>query len=902
MVEKILARSVRLMFVGGFAVSAIAQTAYAQQAPAADAPLQQVVVTGSMMKRVDAETAEAVTIIKSETLKDMGVTSVEQALALVTSNNSTVTTAVAVGSFSGGVSEASLRGLGATKTLVLLDGQRLANNVASGAGVDLNTIPFAAIDHIEVLREGASSLYGSDAIAGVINFITKKDLEGGEVNVGGSIPQGSGGKSGTFDLAWGKGNLSEDGYNFMATLNHSEQSELTASQRSFASTGYNPALGLANVNGVTGTAPGSYFDSNNNLWQVGYPGCGNNKNVLALNGSCQFLYSSAVDLIPKSNSTSGLLQFTKSLAGNNTLTAQYFYSRFELTTWGGPQTYSFNVNPTNAYFPTAANSTCVGTCTTASPVLTGPILAGWTDLNNNRYQGNTNTEQRFLLTLAGDNAGWDYSTSLDWSQNKGIQQVYGGYADYSKIAPNNTLNDLINPFGPQSAAGQALINSAYTNGDLESGTLTLTSFNGHASHSLGDAFNAGRQAQFAVGFDFRSEKISENPTPLATELYTATYYPPTTVIGSRNSKSLFAEVNVPVSKKLDFTVSERFDEFSDFGSTNNAKLSFAYQPTDILKIRGSASTGFRAPTLVEEYSPNTLGAAAGNMIGPGCPAGGVNPIFTNTVCNSQGMALTGGNAKLKPETSKNFGLGFIIEPIKNLDVTVDYYKIMVQNEIQTLPDTVIYNDPVTYANNYKLNSSGTLTPAPLANIQCPTPSAATCGYIIQTNTNTGGINTSGIDLSASYVLNTNYGKFRLSAEGTYVLTYNLQEFSSGPQLNLVGQFNQGNQPVIRFQDLLSLDWTKGQWGAGLSNHYMSKYQDFTTDAAGNNIDVGAYSIWNAHVSYKPFKGMRVVFGIDNLLNTNPPFSNQVQNWQAGYNPVFSSALGRAYNMRATYQF
>ena len=135
-----------------------------------------------------------------------------------------------------------------------------------------------------------------------------------------------------------------------------------------------------------------------------------------------------------------------------------------------------------------------------------------------------------------------------------------------------------------------------------------------------------------------------------------------------------------------------------------------------------------------------------------------------------------------------------------------------------------------------------------------------------------------------------------------MLTYNLQEFSSGPQLNLVGQFNQGNQPVIRFQDLLSLDWTKGQWGAGLSNHYMSKYQDFTTDAAGNNIDVGAYSIWNAHVSYKPFKGMRVVFGIDNLLNTNPPFSNQVQNWQAGYNPVFSSALGRAYNMRATYQF
>ena len=152
--------------VSAAVLAALAGTATAQTAPAVSTSpeLQEIVVTGSMIKRVNAETAEAVTTVKMDTLKDQGVSSVEEALALLTSNNATITTASNVATFNGGASVASLRGLGPTKTLVLLDGQRLANNVTLGSGVDLNTIPFAAIDHIEVLREGASSLYGSDEI------------------------------------------------------------------------------------------------------------------------------------------------------------------------------------------------------------------------------------------------------------------------------------------------------------------------------------------------------------------------------------------------------------------------------------------------------------------------------------------------------------------------------------------------------------------------------------------------------------------------------------------------------------------------------------------------------------------------------------------------------------------
>ena len=886
--------------------SLMCASAMGQQAPAsstdASSELQEIVVTGSMIKRINAETAEAVTIVKMDTLKDLGVTSVEGALALVTANNATITTASNVATFNGGASVASLRGMGPTKTLVLLDGQRLANNVALGSGVDLNTIPFAAIDHIEVLREGASSLYGSDAIAGVINFITKKNLEGGEVNVNYSHPEHPGGSSDNGDLTYGIGNLASDGYNFMISGNYTQQKELTPGQRPFASTGYNPQLGLANFNGPYGPWPGSYTDANGSLWQTGYPNCAGNPHLVATAGSCQYLYSAAVDLIPQSSSESGLVAFTKTLPGNNTLSIQYFYSRFDLTLWSGPQEYSFGMLPSSPYYPTAANSTCVGTCSTATPALGGQITAGWTDPNNNRYFGNINTEQRALVTFAGSNGGWDYSTAFDWSENKGVQQVRGGEANYATIAPGGILSNLINPFGPQSAAGQSLINGAYTNGNLEVGTLSLYDLNGHASHPLGDLFDAGRPAQFAVGFDYRDEEIDNTPTQLATTLYTATYFPPIVVTGSRVSEAAYLELNVPMSSKAEFTVSDRQDRYSDFGTTNNGKVSFDYQPFSMLKIRGAASTGFRAPTLVEEYSPNTFGALFGNMVGPGCASGNYTTVFSKLNCISQGLSLNGGNPNLKPETSQNFDLGFVLQPISNLDLTVDYYRINLRNEIQTLPGATIYGNPTQFAADYVLNNAGTLTPASLSNIQCPHYTAPTCGYIITEFQNTGSVVTDGVDLSANYVMDTDVGKFRARMEGTFVTGYRLTEYPGGPALSLAGQFNEGNQPVIRWQHLLTLDWSYMQWGAGLVNHFTEHYHDYLPDAAGNILTVGNYSIWDGYVSYKPIPALKFLVGINNLADTNPPFSNQEQNWQAGYNPLFSSPLGRTFYGRITFDF
>src|SRR5580698_8992023 len=276
--------------------AAIGMPALAQQAPApTDAPepeLQEIVVTGSMIKRPNAETAEAVTILKTDALKDQGVTNVEQAIGTLTSAAPTVNIASNVGSFTGGGSYANLRHLGNGNTLVLLDGQRLANNAFNGQGVDLNGIPFSAIDSVEVLREGASALYGSDAIAGVINFKTKKDYQGAEIQGNFDHPQEAGGGSWQTDFTFGHGDLASDGYNLMITGTYSKQQELRATQRAFSATGFDPALGVPNTN-YPGSWPGNVLDANSNYWQSGYPACAGNPLLTRYYGDCSYRYSAA---------------------------------------------------------------------------------------------------------------------------------------------------------------------------------------------------------------------------------------------------------------------------------------------------------------------------------------------------------------------------------------------------------------------------------------------------------------------------------------------------------------------------------------------------------------------------------------------------------------------------------
>jgi iron complex outermembrane receptor protein len=904
---------------GVVGASLMSSSAMAQQAPAAapDASpdLQEIVVTGSMIKRVNAETAEAITILKSDDLKAQGIENVEQALNTLTSANPSVNIASAVGTFSGGGTYANMRGLGNGRTLVLLDGQRLAPNAFNGLGVDLSGIPFSAIDSLEVLREGASALYGSDAIAGVINFKTKQNFQGGQVQVNFDHPQEAGGGSGEADFTFGHGDLASDGYNFLITASYTKQEELQATQRGFSAYGFNPAGGVTATN-YPGSWPGMVLDNNGNLWQSGYPACEGNPQLTRYYGDCSYRYSAATDLLPQSHAISGMAEFTKALPDNNKLQIQYFWTQSQLTGYSGPMFYLFQMNPASPYFPKASQLTCdrgPANCGGLAPDLTDPIDAIWSDPNNNRYSGNVNTAQRVLVTFSGSNGGWDYSADVNYSKNTNDNRNVGGYPNEAVLAPGGVLSTLINPFGPQSAAGQALINSSYINGVYQVGEYTRWSVDGNISHPLGDAFNSGTPATFAMGASVGGERYTNGTTPYNDLVSAATGLTDSYVEGTRQVQAAFIELDVPITKALDLDISDRQDRYSDFGTTNNAKVQVRYQPIEMLTFRGTASTGFRAPTLYNLYSPPFLAASSSGTMGQGnpfCAPGHYTAEWTQATCQAQGIGLYGGNKNLTPETSQNFDFGVVIEPIQDMGVTLDYFRVLVKNAIGTVPSNAIYGNPTNFASYITTATSGqfagTLPPTIAEASACQPYTAPTCGYINLQNSNTGRVTTDGFDLSVQYLQHTSIGTFREDLEGTAVTQFLEQQYNGGPELNMVGNLQiQGLNPAFRWQHNVRVDWTSPgkMWGGGLSDRFYTGYVDEFPDGNGNLRHVGSYSLVDGYVSVKPIDPLTVLFGIKNILNTSPPFTNASQNnFASGYNALIADPLLRNFYINLKYTF
>ena len=204
------------------------------------------------------------------------------------------------------------------------------------------------------------------------------------------------------------------------------------------------------------------------------------------------------------------------------------------------------------------------------------------------------------------------------------------------------------------------------------------------------------------------ERFTEATTPYNTLVAAATGLTDSSVEGSRDVQAAFVELDMPITKSLDLDVSDREDRYSDFGTTNNAKLSVRYQPIDFLTFRGTASTGFRAPTLFHLYSSPFLTASDSPTMGSGnpfCSPGNYTAEWTPATCNSQGLALNGGNKKLGPETSQNFDLGVIVSPIQDMGITLDYYRILLKNAIQTVPASAIYGDPASALELYRTELS-----------------------------------------------------------------------------------------------------------------------------------------------------------------------------------------------------
>ncbi len=894
--EKTMARTLRLVFSGttlaagfGLAGNALAQTQDVQQAPIA-----RVEITGSAIKRIDAETSVPVTVIRADDLKKEGITTIEQVMSNLSVSQAQQGTSQSVGSSTGGASFADLRGIGANKTLVLLNGRRLANNAYDSSAPDLNMIPFAALERVEVLRDGASSLYGSDAVGGVINFITKKNYQGGVATFGEDVPSHGGGRSINANVAFGFGDLDTNGWNISAVIDHQEQYPLTGTDRSY-NTRY--AGGLS-----SSTFPANYYQGGDSVNPAG-PGCTTGVHLIPDGGSgCLMTTSSFVDYIPRNIRDSGLIRGTMKL-GEHELGVEYLTSQSVVGTTIAPVPYGGlymnRLRPdgtANPYYPADPSLDPNYTASyMPAGVQPGFVHVKWRDMPNGvRQDKNTNRQQRLVVSLQGNIAGWDYDGAVSWNENRVQEQLFG-YSNGNLIS-QGVRDGVINPFGDQSAAGTDLLNSASLSGTIQTARGQTTAADFHASRELGDWLNAGRAAALALGAQASHDKFtSAANTEFAEKVIASTGIDPNTFnSGSRNVYAGYAELNVPIIKNLDVTGSVRYDKYSDFGNSTNPKVAFRWQPVQSVLVRGSYSTGFRAPSLYEIHSAQTYTNTAGTYDDPvNCPGGTPLPGHSRAAnCSQQFQVLGGGNTALQPEKSKNATFGVMIEPLKGLSVGVDVWAIKLDHQISTLSQDDVFADSVKYASVFHRNPNGELS---VDGSQCPNP--ATCGYVDLRNQNLGGIITNGIDLSANYRLHTaGYGNFTFASNSTYVHKYEYQNAEDDVWHKNVGVYS-GNNPVFRWQSTNNLVWNKNAYSAGLTARYKSGYVD--QDPTNH---VASYTTFDTYVGWTQPKGLGLTVGVRNLFDKAPPLSYQDNTFQAGYDPRYTDPLGRTFYARASYSF
>ena len=891
--------SASLLVAFGGALASTAATAQEQQ-------LERVEITGSSIRRIEAEGALPVTVIKVEELSKQGVTTVEQAMQRIAANQSTFGLTLGVGAVTGGKAEVDLRGLSgptgayANKTLVLLNGRRLANHAFDAAAVDLNAIPLAAVERIEVLRDSASTTYGTDAIGGVVNFILRRDYKGFEITAERQLPRrDGGGDTKRLSATAGWGNLAEDRFNLMGTIDYRKQDTLAAVDRKFSRTGI--------LNGdVVGGTSGTSFPGDVGGFEPSLPGCSPPSSIPAPDGaSCRYDFSRDVDDIPKNEQLTGLVRGSFAITPEHTASLEYVRARNETLVHVAPAPTSHLIPATSPFYPAGAPTEAIPDLNSSDPDATVPGgVVNWRTVPAGRRTSSDKTyTDRLMFEMKGVLADWDYKTGIGRTKNKSRAFVNKGYVNDS-LMQEGVFNGLINPFGPQTAAGEAAIAAAQVDALTVTGVNKVDFVDFSASREL-FRLPAGPLA-VAFGAEFRRERSSFENTDITGEIPSLGVDPEGDTGGRRNVKAVFGELNIPViAKQMDLTLSARYDEYSDFGSTLNPKVSLRYQPIREFLFRASAATGFRAPTLYEVFQPRSLTFTSDNYDDPVlCPGGTpVAGASAGVVCGQQVLQRQSGPAAigqpldaLDPEESKTFSVGFVFEPVSSLTVGLDFWNIEVNNLISALAEQAIFGDPGRYSSRFVRCSQ--LSAADRAEIDtCLNTSFDPIAYIDVPTENLGTLKTNGVDLNVSWRSGpTGVGNFGVVLDGTYVNKYKYQRERGGEWIHAAGRYSD-NAPVFRWQHTLTGTWSFGPWGATLANRFKSHYKD--QDPA---FTVASYSVWDGSVAWTGVKNLTVMAGVNNLFDKQPPRSVQVTTFQRGYDPRFTDALGRTLMFRLGYKF
>ncbi|OFA03709.1 TonB-dependent receptor [Duganella sp. HH101] len=909
-----LAGAIRLALGMTAAVGLPAQFAQAQSSDDGQ-KIQRVEITGSSIKRIDAETALPVQIIRREDIDKSGVTTAAELLKNISANTAPLSDGASITdgtSGQRGFNGANLRGIGVSSTLVLLNGRRLANFASPGdnAGVDLNNIPAGAIQRVEVLKDGASAIYGTDAIGGVINFITRKDYTGVELNASVAGTQEGGAGKRTASISAGHGDLTRDRFNVFGVLDVQQLDALRSSQRDFIKSrplaANLPALMSSNTYPANIDISGA---QRNALIAAGVlpkgstatrinpsaPNCAPPATVYAPKGpggalGCSYDYMEDTEIYPEASKIGFIGRATFQVHPDHQLFLELVQSEAK-------SDYVLSPNPQRIRSLPVSLLPSIYKAALSAPGLPATfsgIRYRMTEAGNRTNQV-TSDAQRIVLGATGAVAGWDYDAGLSRAENKAVDKYVDGYVLYDRFEAG-VRSGAINPFGPSSQAGRDLINGIKVNDEARKSRGTSTQVDGKVSTSL--ASLEGGDLGLAIGAEGRRENTTFTPSALLLSNNIAGDRDSGLAAGSttdlkatddsRTVYSVYGEINAPLTKQLELQAALRYDHYSEVGSTTNPKLGVRWAPVRQLVLRGSAGTGFRAPSLSDLKRPTTYGSASSFLTDPVCVKTGLDSIDG---CTDQYPVERRSNPHLKPEKSRQFSFGVAFEASRELNLTLDYWDIRKTDVISTLGEQIIVDSAAKYEGKYIQRDAD--------------------GYIaniILQKENQGKLNTSGLDVGIDYKSAASAaGRFTVNMTGTLVLQYERQFGPLEPLRSNLGTFL-NDQVIQKWRHRISFGWDRGPFGLTLANQFSSGYvdQNTTYDPVSDTVlpsrRVKPYSLWDLTGSWTVSKQIKLRAGVLNLADTAPPYSNQAYYFLAGYDPTYTDPRGRSAFVSLNYAF
>ncbi len=985
-----LARSLALIGLGSqlMMVGALAQqTDSSTDTNAPPEKVEKVTVTGSSIKRVKDEGALPLQTITSTQMRNMGITSTDGLLRQIGANAASAGSTVSSNTvfstegdrLGGGGNYANLRGLGATGTLVLLDGRRLSNQGLSGGSVDLNAIPFEMIDRVEILQDGASAIYGTDAIGGVINFILKKDFQGFSISTTASVPTiNSAGIQRKISMAGGFGSLDKEGFNIMGSISGDNNAALRGIDRSWA-TGYNPSAfavpdttsspGYANIIGAANTAlpttgttvtggGATKYTVLNGMALSPSAGCnsvpfgvGQVPNISIIPGlgyttanstyRCGTDYARQYMMQAPQKDLSAVLRGTVALGKDATGFVEYVGSRvsnhgeytpYQFSTTSGPTSAALLAAGSAAAATTAAfapyggvpntNGTALGNYPVGGPYYqnllaqygaaqfdpTKPI-AYRLRMNDWGYRtvDNISTNQRLTAGVDGSWHDYDYKASISHGEAGGHTDMLNGFADTNKLIAmlaSGIYNPFLMPGQTQSPEAMQAVADSQVHGRLQSGKTKVDT--GLASIS-GKAFTlpAG-EADFALGAEARKESYDFTGTQgynCVSSFSLANLELANSVMGcsgngsapnsSRKVGAVYGELILPAFSMLELQLAVRYDRYQEIGGTTNPKVAFKFTPVKDLLFRGSASTGFRAPTPQQLHLASVQLASSGTSSFAD-PVKCTTPDPTNAACQITNLVVnSGGNPNLKPEKSHQASLGVVFSPISSLTASADYWEIHMKDRIHLLTYTQELQNYNVFSSNFIRDADGNLT-------------AIQAGWI-----NAGGSDTKGIDFTLSHNINLLGGKLVTTGTATKMISDKEALIDGQPKIQYVDLWKTDTL-YQKWRSNISSTFSLNDWATTLSVNYSSGYQDedrtpyVGSNPAGTPVNrrIASYTIFNLFATFTGIKNTTLTAGLVNMFDRQPPFTWHDPDYVigAGYDPRVADPRGRTLQVSAKYAF